>query len=280
MRSKANRCGGFTLVELSVTAAITGVLLTLAVPALQAVRSAAQRNACAQHLIRLQAAMHRHEAAHGVFPAGVRDDTGGPILQQAAGLHQSWTIELLPYVDQQAAHANIARDVSVYGQANAPVRRLPIAVFRCPLESAAFPPRSSYAGVHHDRESPIDVTNHGLLYLNSRIGYDDVPDGLAYTLLLGEKRGDENDLGWMSGTRATLRNTGVPLNFSTRRGAPSRSPPASTMYVGGFGSRHTGGAHFAYADGRVQFLSDSINAQTLRALAHRADGRPADTTPP
>ncbi|HEY2759897.1 MAG TPA: H-X9-DG-CTERM domain-containing protein, partial [Pirellulales bacterium] len=29
---------------------------------------------------------------------------------------------------------------------------------------------------------------------------------------VGEKHIDPNDLGWMSGTRATLRNTGTPLN--------------------------------------------------------------------
>ena len=41
----------------------------------------------------------------------------------------------------------------------------------------------SYAGCHHDVEAPIDADNHGVLYLNSRVRLDDIPDGAAYTIL-------------------------------------------------------------------------------------------------
>src|SRR5262249_13113610 len=34
-------------------------------------------------------------------------------------------------------------------------------------------------------------------------------------IFLGEKMADDFDLGWMSGTRSTLRNTGSPLNRKT-----------------------------------------------------------------
>ncbi|MEQ8788416.1 MAG: DUF1559 domain-containing protein [Pirellulaceae bacterium] len=295
---------GFTIAELSVVLAITGLLLALAVPALQSARDAARRSACAQNLVRLQASLHRHEAAHGVFPAGVRHDSG-PIVEQESGFHPSWTVDILPYVDQQATYNRVDRGASDYSdddytEDNVSLRQTPIAVLRCSLASAAAP-RSSYAGVHHDQESPINDDNHGLLFLNSRIGYDDIPDGLAHTLLLGEKRGGPNDLGWMSGTRATLRNTGArinrterdaapPLGFRTtnllyddfdsardasRQDEPSRpAPHVVGEFVGGFGSRHVGGAFFAYADGRVQFLADGADLQLLRALAHRADGGP------
>ena len=45
-------------------------------------------------------------------------------------------------------------------------------------------------------------------------------------MFIGEKQTQEGDLGWVSGTRATLRNTGIPLNFSPRRGGSNRLPPA------------------------------------------------------
>ena len=41
-----------------------------------------------------------------------------------------------------------------------------------------------------------------------------------------------------------------------------------------FGSRHPGGAHFAFADGSVHFLQESIDGQTLERLACRNDGQP------
>jgi hypothetical protein len=64
-------------------------------------------------------------------------------------------------------------------------------------------------------EAPIDVDNHGVFFLNSRLTHDDITDGAAHTLFVGEKRFFDNiDLGWMSGTRATLRNTGTPPNVT------------------------------------------------------------------
>ena len=75
---------------------------------------------------------------------------------------------------------------------------------------------SSYAACHHDVEAPIDVENHGVFYLNSSIRHEDIPDGSSYTIFVGEKRIASQDLGWLSGTRATLRNTGTPLNAGSK----------------------------------------------------------------
>ena len=75
---------------------------------------------------------------------------------------------------------------------------------------------SSYAGCQNDIEAPIDVDNHGVFYLNSRVRVIDVSDGLAQTLFVGEVV-KSSPLGWVSGTRATLRNTGSPLNGLDRK---------------------------------------------------------------
>ena len=56
-------------------------------------------------------------------------------------------------------------------------------------------------------------TTRGVLFMNSHVRFDDIPDGLSHTILLGESIWNEsNVLSWASGTRATLRNTGSPLN--------------------------------------------------------------------
>jgi prepilin-type processing-associated H-X9-DG protein len=42
----------------------------------------------------------------------------------------------------------------------------------------------------------------------------------------------------------------------------------------GFKSQHTGGAHFLFCDGRVTFLSETINHTTYQMLGDRRDGNP------
>ncbi len=122
---------------------------------------------------------------------------------------------------------------------------------------------SSYAGCHHDVEAPIDVKNHGVFFLNSRITRDDITDGTSFTIFFGEKKIQDDDLGWLSGTRATLRNTGAAINAT----AGSQGD-----LVGGFGSYHPGGGNFAFGDGRVRFISERIDPGVYRRLGHRSDG--------
>ena len=133
---------------------------------------------------------------------------------------------------------------------------------------------SNYAGCHNDVETPINVDNNGVLYLNSHIGQEDVTDGATHTIYVGEKLGDEQDLGWMSGTRATLRNTGTSLDESD-----DVPPPANDLVVGGFNSDHPGVCNFLFGDGRTQSISRSIEQEVLERLGSRADGQLLDRGP-
>ena len=106
-----------------------------------------------------------------------------------------------------------------------------------------------------------------MLFLNSHISARDVTDGVQHTIYLGEKQTDVDDLGWMSGTRATLRNTGTPIDQT------GEEKPASDLFVGGFGAYHPAGANFLFGDGAVRFVSTAIDQEVYQQLGHRADGK-------
>lgn len=323
-----NRRKGFTLVELLVVIAIIGILVALLLPAIQAAREAARRTECGQNMSQLIVAIHHYEMAWDVYPPGTLEKNG-PIQNHAHGYHHGWLTHLLPYMEQNNAYRNIDRSVGVYHKKNAKVRQLTIEHLICPSQSGSKEGYSSYAAVHHDVEAPIHVNNNGVFFLNSRITYDDITDGSAYTLFVGEKITEPGDLGWMSGTRATLRNMGVAVNVSGFQGGrvnfvsgplgddvlwvesdgsvavedgmgyklstelskpdsdtatkepkevkPTGPPPKGPVLpIGGFGSVHPGGSQFAFGDGRVDFLSDSVSLPILQQLGHRADGKLLD----
>jgi prepilin-type N-terminal cleavage/methylation domain-containing protein/prepilin-type processing-associated H-X9-DG protein len=274
---------GFTLVELLVVIAIIGVMVAMLLPAINGMRESARRSTCQNNVLRLMMALEQYQSAHESLPAGVTNP-GGPIRSEAVGMHHGWLEQLLPFIDEGNVFRNIDFDVSVYDEKNAPVRKLRIVGFICPSEVDVDRPVSSYAGCHHDVEAAIDADNHGLLFLNSHVSNRDIPDGAAHTLLVGEKIIPQEDLGWMSGTRATLRNTGHriaggrPVLRVPEGEAPPEDPTADPLYVGGFGSYHPGGAVVGFADGSVEFLDDEIDQTVFEQLGNRADGALLDDT--
>jgi type II secretory pathway pseudopilin PulG len=270
-------------VELLVVIAIIGILVALLLPAVQAAREAARRTNCLNNVTQIGLAVHNYEFHHETLPAGVTNATG-PIRNEPQGDHTSWIVRILPYMEENAMFRRYDASAGAYGAKNDAVRAAQIAILECPsdpqarLNEAGTTAQSSYAGCHHDVEAPIDADNHGLLFLNSAVRYNEIDDGSSKTILLGEKPIEPEGLGWVSGTRATLRNTGgfeePDCGAPPQEGAeeePGDDTPES-LFVGGFGSYHPGASIFGFADGSTRYISKDIDRKTLRLLGHRADG--------
>jgi prepilin-type processing-associated H-X9-DG protein len=115
------------------------------------------------------------------------------------------------------------------------------------------------------------------------VRYAEILDGTTNTLFLSEKiLTDKNDLGWMSGTRATLRNTGDPINSelstslqNAMAGGAVEADPArqSSQFVGGFSSRHVALVMAAFGDGHVRAIRERIKPEVWQQYGHRADGK-------
>ncbi len=274
----------FTLVELLVVIAIIGVLISLLLPAVQAAREAARRCSCSNNLMQIGLGLHHHEFTMERLPSGVTDSTG-PIRHEPIGRHVGWITDLLPYIEQNNLYDHLDLSTSIYSANNNNLRAIRINLLICPsspdTEGAVAGSKrvgiSNYAGCHNDTESPIDTDNNGVLYLNSRLPFAKIRDGLSQTIMVGEVSPIPENLGWGSGTRSTLRNTSsIRTSNQMMLNANANASIQDARLVGGFGSFHSGGAQFSLADGSVHFLSQTIDPDVLRRLGHRADGEPMD----
>ncbi len=266
---------GFTLVELLVVIAIIGILIGMLLPAVQQVREAARRCVCSNNMAQLGLAMHNYEFGMEHLPAGVTDNGGAPILTQEIGQHVGFLVELLPFIEQPGIYKNFDASLGTYAVANAPAREMQISTYNCPsfrfqINSTITAGVSNYAGCHHDSEAQIDKDNNGVLFLNSKIRYVDIADGSSNTIMLGEFLPTEDSLGWASGTRSSLRNTGAIID--TKDWELLNSVPEPVTAVGGFGSSHPGGFNVCLADGSVRTLSNSFDTVVFTHLGNREDG--------
>ncbi|VTR98427.1 DUF1559 domain-containing protein [Tuwongella immobilis] len=126
-----------------------------------------------------------------------------------------------------------------------------------------------------------------------------ITDGTSNTIAVGEALFDIRDIPLMGSTREVnglanagarkehwiigsddvdtsgqgdmsefLGSTGVPMNLQK----VAAGSAAFDAYEFGFGSRHTGGANFLFADGAVRFLRDNLAANVYSALGTRSGG--------
>jgi prepilin-type N-terminal cleavage/methylation domain-containing protein/prepilin-type processing-associated H-X9-DG protein len=140
-----------------------------------------------------------------------------------------------------------------------------------------------------------NATQDGVFYINSAVRIADISDGTSNTLFFGERYHFDPAFdaltggsiqtygGWAWANVYSMedhtQSAQAPINYMVPPG--TTSDPTyfyQNTRLGAFGSGHTLGANFAFADGSVHFLSNSTPQQLLQQLATRAGGEVV--TPP
>lgn len=194
---------GFTLVELLVVIAIIGILVGLLIPAVQSVRAAARRTACASNTRQLSAAVLNFHSMHQKYPPGIvdRDLANGeePNYQDAA---HSGLVFLLPNLEQDNLYDlyDLTSANSDWKNQDAQVYQAKIPVFLCPSNVATVEQDNGPGGQATDYalckgDSAVfdeSVQPRGMFDVNSQTTSTRIKDGLSNTMMLGEAASNPN----------------------------------------------------------------------------------------
>ena len=102
------------------------------------------------------------------------------------------------------------------------------------------------------------------------ISFNEVPDGLSNTFMLGETLPGHNSYNCAYRTNMSVSTTHIPLNLMYTSLSPA--PMNEARYTYGFKSLHPGGVNFALGDGSVHFINDAIDYVLINQLGTRNGG--------
>ncbi len=217
-----------------VMVACGGILVALLLPAVQQAREAARRSQCKNNLKQIGLALHNYHDVYGSFPpAFVADASGKPM--------HSWRVLILPYIDQQPLYSQYDFSEPWDGPNNSRLLARMPPVYACPSHpNTGANTNTAYAAVFGE---------HCVFRGAEPVKISDITDGTSNTLIVVE-----------------AANAGIPWM------KPDDVDIAKHPTLGdhdGFSSDHAGGVQGLMGDGSVRFLTQSIAAQTLKALFTR-----------
>jgi prepilin-type N-terminal cleavage/methylation domain-containing protein/prepilin-type processing-associated H-X9-DG protein len=133
------RRGGLTLIELLVVIALIGLLIGLALPALQSAREASRRASCSSNLRQIGLAIHGYHDANGCLPPG-RFRSYDPRYDRAdfpcrlALDEKSYLVMILPYMEQVPLYNAVNQSVAIGGRENWTVIGASVGAYACPSD--------------------------------------------------------------------------------------------------------------------------------------------------
>lgn len=126
---------GFTLIELLIVIAIIGLLICLAVPAIQFSREAARRTQCINNQRQFGAAFLHFESGKKAFPSSLTIRLKGPLSGDPELQVRNFIVDLLPFFEESAVNDLYRRDAPFCALENATAIATPLPVALCPSTS-------------------------------------------------------------------------------------------------------------------------------------------------
>ncbi len=303
---KGNR-RGFTLVELLVVITIIGILCSLLLPAVQAVRETGRRMQCANNLKQLGLAMQCYHTGWDCFPPGAVWPTGMYAFPRA-----NFHMLLLPYEEQGALYQGLdwtnAGDVAVWTKKdNASLVRMVIPGVLCPSDGVGgldlYAPavwlswcapawaHCNYFGVFNGMEiGDLQTTvrsKWAVFDANRCTSIAAISDGTSNTMCIAESlTGPVGFFRGMSLERPALRDAGVHAVAAEHAPArpvfpdpawclnvpeqnlPSASGDGRTTDTCAARSRHPGGVQVVMADGSRAFHQRLDRSGNMAGIGH------------
>ncbi len=289
---------GFTILELLVVVAIVGVLVALLLPALMSAREAARCMQCKNNLHEISVAIQQYHDSMKRFPEAWRTSP-----DKYTGY--SWAIALLPYLEESNLAKSINTRLSIGATQNEAARNTDLAIMRCPSDisdpsfdlypepatsptkmsssqanatsgpSGATPgsnkplvrlPVANYQGVFGTLEADETFpppAGDGTIVSNRTVRITDLQRGSNHTIIVGERPMAMVPSTWLGidfrGEDAACRLVGSAIT----------APNCAQCDECEFGSRHSGGSNFAFADGHVNLVEHDIDPNAYQLLSKR-----------
>jgi prepilin-type processing-associated H-X9-DG protein len=210
---------------------MSGVLVALLLPAIQAARAAARRNSSLNNMKQLMLGLMNYESVQKHFPAHANySEDGKPLL--------SWRVHILPYMEHQALYEQFHLDEPWDSPHNLTLIPLMPGIFLDPASQlSSADGRTHYLGVG-GASRLFDGTEQGRKLTQ-------ITDGTSATMALVQVD-DERAVEWTK-----------PEDWESGAANP----------LAGLGGLHPGGMFgVAFCDGSVRYFGVGIDPATLKAM--------------
>ena len=228
-------------------------------------RAAARRTASSNHLKQLALGFHNFHDTYGCFPpAAVIGPDGKP--------WHSWRVLLLPFLEEMALYKQYDFSQPWDSPKNLAVAEKMPAIFRDPAREGPPDTLTDYAAITGEaaifQPGVVTMTSAddfpACLKTAKKVGFASVTDGISRTILFATVD-PARKIPWTKPEDIVLDDT-----------FPGIGKPAGIGAIHPLGDGRVG--LFAFADGSVHLIADTVDTETLRKFLTRAGGEVVDSS--